>query len=232
MESRTPPVWRGLGIGEGSASAVRAAFPERGGLADALAQEVELCAAHLAVADDLDLLDARAVDLEGPLDPDARRDPADGDRAGDPATAETHDRPLEDLDALAIALDDLGRDLHGVTRGEFRQVGAELVLDDLVEHVHAAVPWRVGQPKLQVGRLEMAAKTGDRCGSIARASARTGSPTPISRARTRRLPRATSTARGRAPDRIRSVPSPSAGPPAAVRSVVVRRAAKPCSALP
>jgi len=158
MESKTPPVGRGLWVSEDPASAVRAAFAEGGRLADALAQEVQLGAAHLAVADDFDLLDARAVDLECPFDADARRDPADGDRSGDPAAAKAHDRPFEDLDALAIALDDLGRDLHGVTRGEFRQVGAELVLDDLVEHVHAAVPWKVGQPKLQVGRLEMAAR--------------------------------------------------------------------------
>ena len=46
------------------------------GLADALAQEVELRAAGNAVANDLDLLDARRVDLEGALHADAAADAA------------------------------------------------------------------------------------------------------------------------------------------------------------
>ena len=84
--------------------------------------------------------------------PTPRRDPADRDRAGDAAAAEAHDGALEDLDALAVALDDLGRDLDGVARGELGEVGAELVVDDLVEHVHAGGSL-VGrrQPKLRVG---------------------------------------------------------------------------------
>src|SRR5688572_18390405 len=151
-ESKDPAGSAGSTYRRGLASA--AAFAQGRGLADPLAQEVQLGAADLAVADDFDLLDARAVDLEGALDPDAGRDPPDGDGASDPAAAQPHDGSLEHLDALAVALDDLRRDLHGVTRGEFRQVGAELVLDDLVEHVHAAFLGQVGQPKLQVGRLE------------------------------------------------------------------------------
>ena len=59
--------------GRAARSAVRAALAEGRGLADAVAQEVQLGAAGDAVADDLDLLDARAVDLERPLDADARR---------------------------------------------------------------------------------------------------------------------------------------------------------------
>ena len=58
-----------------------AALAERGGLTDALAQEVELGAARDAVAHDLDLVDARRVDLEGPLDADAAAQGADGDRS-------------------------------------------------------------------------------------------------------------------------------------------------------
>ena len=118
-------------------------------LPDAVAQEVELGAPGDAVPDDLDLLDARAVDLERPLDADARRDAPDGDGPGDPATAQAHDGPLEDLDALAVALDDLGGHLHGVTGRELREVGAKLVLDDLVEHGHGAVPDSSGQPWLR-----------------------------------------------------------------------------------
>src|SRR3990170_1963566 len=116
-----------------------AALSQGGRLPDALAQEVQLGTPDLAVTDDLDLLDPRAVDLEGPLHSDAGGDPTNRDRSGDPAAPQAHDRSLEHLDALAVALDDLGGHLHGVARGKFRQVGAELVLDDLVEHVHAAV---------------------------------------------------------------------------------------------
>ena len=92
------------------------------------------------MAKDLDLLDARAVDLERPLHADAGGDPSNRDGPGDAAAAKAHDGPFKDLDALAGTLDDLGGDLHGVTRGELRQIGAELILDDLVEYIHAAVP--------------------------------------------------------------------------------------------
>ena len=56
-----------------------------------------------------------------------------------PAAAQAHHRALEDLDALLAALDDARRHLDRVARGELRQVGADLVGDDLVEHVHGGV---------------------------------------------------------------------------------------------
>src|SRR4029079_2675540 len=123
---------------------------------------------------------ARAVDLEGPLDADTRGDAPDGDRAGDATAAQAHDGPLQHLDALAVALDDLGGDLHGVTRGELRQVGTELILDDLVEHVHAAVPWSGGQQGLRWGRWRRPRKgrpapeysTGSTAGRVGRRVAR------------------------------------------------------------
>ena len=64
--------------------AVDAALAQRCGLADSLAEEVQLSAASLAVAHDFDLLDARAVHLEGSLDADAAGDTADGDGTLDP----------------------------------------------------------------------------------------------------------------------------------------------------
>src|SRR5664280_562410 len=57
---------------------VDAALAQSGGLADALAQEVELGAASHAVAHDFDLLDSRAVHLEGSLDAHTAGDAADG----------------------------------------------------------------------------------------------------------------------------------------------------------
>ena len=101
----------------GGPAAGLAALAKRGcGLADAVAKEVQLGAADLAVADDLDLLDPRAVELERALDTDARRDPADRDGGRDAAVAHAHHEALEDLDPLAVALDDLGGDLDGVAR--------------------------------------------------------------------------------------------------------------------
>ena len=93
--------------------------------------------------------------------PTPLRDAPDGDGAGDAAAAEAHDGPLEDLDALAVALDDLGRHLDGVTRGELGQVGADLVLDDLVEHVHGRFLTHRGQPWLRgVGLIAGATRHG------------------------------------------------------------------------
>src|SRR4051794_16841607 len=82
-----------------------AALPQRGGLADAIAQEVQLRSTRAPVADDLDLLHARAVDLERPLDADAARDLPNGDRPGDSAAAHAHHGAFEDLDPLLAALD-------------------------------------------------------------------------------------------------------------------------------
>src|SRR5688572_6705310 len=131
--SRPGPPWT---VPRPGRSAPGAALPQRGCLADALAQEVQLGAAHPTVAHDLDLLDARAVDHERPLHADAARDLADGDRAGDAAAAQAHDGALEHLDPLLAALDNAGGHLDRVARGELRQVAADLVGDDLVEHVH------------------------------------------------------------------------------------------------
>src|SRR5699024_2822061 len=80
---------------------VGAALAEGRGLAGPLTEEVQLGAAHLAVAQDLDLVDARAVDLERPLDSHARGDAANRDGPGDAAAAQPHHDALEDLDALA-----------------------------------------------------------------------------------------------------------------------------------
>jgi len=126
-------------------ASVLAALAERGGgLAYAVAQEVQLGAPDLTVPNDLDPLDPRAVDLERALDADARCDPAHGDRGRDAAVAHPHHEALEHLDALAVALDDLGGDLHGVAGRDLGKVGAQLVLDDLVEHVHGGILVRSG----------------------------------------------------------------------------------------
>src|SRR4051812_35567800 len=105
-----------MDAGRGGGAAGAALAQGGRGPAHALAQEVQLRAPHLAVADDLDAIDAGAVELEGPLDADAAGDPANGDGRRDARIAHPKDEPLEHLDALPVALDDLRRHLDGVTR--------------------------------------------------------------------------------------------------------------------
>ena len=99
----------------------RATLAESGRLADALAQEVELGAAGDTVADDLDLLDARGMHRERALD--AAADATDGDGLVYAAASHPHDRPLEHLDALSAAFNDLDRDAHGVTGCDLGDIG-------------------------------------------------------------------------------------------------------------
>src|SRR5205807_4292838 len=75
-------------------------------------QVVQAPLAHVAVAQDLDLVDARRVDHERPLHADAMRDAPDREVLAQAATRDADDRALEHLDALARALDDLGMHLH------------------------------------------------------------------------------------------------------------------------
>src|SRR5688572_18173848 len=95
-----------------------------GGLAAQVAQVVELRAAHVTAGDDLDLVDDRRVEREGPLDTDAEGDLADGEGAADAAAVDADHDTLEDLDPGPVALDDLHVHLDGVTRAEAGDVVA------------------------------------------------------------------------------------------------------------
>jgi hypothetical protein len=88
------------------------------------------------VTDDLDLLDPRCVDHEGPLDADAGGDATHGHPLVQPAAAQSHHGPLEDLDSLATALHHLDRHLHGVAGGDGRDVAAELLALKLLDRIH------------------------------------------------------------------------------------------------
>ena len=114
-------------------------FAEGGGLAYPVAKEVQSGAASVAVARDLDLLDARGVHEEGALDPDTRGDPPDGDLLVDAAIAHAEDGPFELLEALAIAFDHAHAYGHRVTRPDLWEIGLLLLggkrLQDVV-HRH------------------------------------------------------------------------------------------------
>ena len=82
---------------------------------DLLAKVEELCPAHLTVAKDFDLVDARRMHEECPLDADTVRDTPHGEAGGetDLALERDHDT-LEHLDAFAGSFDDLDVHAHGI----------------------------------------------------------------------------------------------------------------------
>src|SRR4051812_47570287 len=101
-----------------------AALLDLGGLAAQVAQVVELRPPHVATGDDLDLLEDRRVQREGALDTDPEGDLADGEGAADAGALDPDADALEDLDARAVALDDLDVHLEGVAGAELGDVVA------------------------------------------------------------------------------------------------------------
>jgi hypothetical protein len=110
-----------------------AALADAGGLADAIAQVVELGAPDVAAGGDLDALDLRRVHGERPLDADAEGLLADGEGLAHPLALTLDDHALEDLRAATLTLDDLEVDADPVARTEGRhaaQLGALEAVDD------------------------------------------------------------------------------------------------------
>src|SRR5688572_5627088 len=114
-----------------------------------IAQVVEACAADLAVRLHFDLVDRRGVERKDPLDADAVRDLADGDRRAQAALLPTDHDPFEDLDALFLALLDLRVDSDSVTDLDVRDVLLQIGRFDLVDH--AVHRYRSGGVVLVVG---------------------------------------------------------------------------------
>src|SRR5207244_10459598 len=95
-------------------------LPNSGTLSDFSSQVVQLSPAHLAVADDVDLVDARRVQQEAALDSDPMSDPADGKGLfGATTPAADHDA-FEDLHSFAGALHRFGLHPDGGTGDQGR----------------------------------------------------------------------------------------------------------------
>src|SRR5262249_43010464 len=90
---------------------------------------------HVADRGNLDLVDLRRVERERSLDADAERLLADRERFPGAGTLALQHDALEDLDSLALALDDLEVDAHGVARLELRDSLAQLGALEAVDHV-------------------------------------------------------------------------------------------------
>src|SRR6185436_8197127 len=115
------------------------AFADAGRLAGALAQVVELGAAHFALALHLDRGDQRRVGLEGALDALARGDLAHDERGVEALVALGDHHALEGLRALALALDDVDVDDHRVAGrevGDFLLQPLDLFLLESLDQIH------------------------------------------------------------------------------------------------
>src|SRR5699024_7880329 len=130
-------VIRGLGSAR---SGVLALLPDAGLLAREVAQVVQLRAAHVATGDDLDLVDRRRVHREHALHADAEGDLPDAEGLSHAVALTADDVPLEDLDAGAVALDDLHVHLDVVAGAEGGDVLAQRCLVELVELLHVLSP--------------------------------------------------------------------------------------------
>jgi len=96
-------------------------------LALAPAKVVELGAAHMGVAEDLDLFDARGMERKGTLHADAMGSDATHSKVGvgTPTPANAHDGPAHQLDALPFPLDDTKVDLDVIANSEIGQIRLE-----------------------------------------------------------------------------------------------------------
>ena len=112
--------------------------------ADPVAQVVELGAAHVAAGRDLDPLDLRGVDREGPLHAHAERLLAHREGLAHAASLALDHDALEDLRPPARALDDLEVHAHAVTRlegGDTAQLRALDAVDYAGHRAQKTRPW-------------------------------------------------------------------------------------------
>ncbi len=101
------------------------AVAEATALAGTLAKEVELGAAGIAAADELDVGDHGAVERELTFHADFFHDLADGDHLADAPTLADDHYALEDLLAFLIAFDDSERNTNGVAHVKLGDIGLE-----------------------------------------------------------------------------------------------------------
>src|SRR5256714_6750010 len=120
----------------GSTGRALALLLDLGLLAAQVTQVVELGAAHVAPGHDLDPVQRRAVDREGPLDPDPEADLANREGLPQAGTLAPDDDAVEDLDPGTVALDDPCMDLERVAGAEIRDVGPLRLGVQGVQRVH------------------------------------------------------------------------------------------------
>src|SRR5262249_59525734 len=93
------------------------------GLAGQIAQVIQPRLVHAAARDHFDLVDVRRVIREDPLDADAVRDLADGERPPRPLRHPADPHAFERLQARLLTLADLRPHLDGVAGAELGELG-------------------------------------------------------------------------------------------------------------
>src|SRR3990172_2672438 len=116
-------------------------LPDPGLLPGDLPEEEELRPADVALLLDLDLLDPRGVQREGPLDPHAVGFLPDLEGGGDRVAVESDHDPLEVLDPLLLPFPDPEVHAHRVPRLELREIAAQLRTLQFLEEMHRTTPF-------------------------------------------------------------------------------------------
>ena len=114
-------------------------FCNLGSHTHAAAQLVQLGAANLTVAHNLELRDVRGVYREGLLDAYTVGNTADGNRLVNAGVLLGNDDAFENLNTLTVAFLDLRVYLYGIADLEFRQVALELLLGQYFDQIHSSV---------------------------------------------------------------------------------------------
>ena len=110
-----------------------------GGLADLIAEVVQLSAANGALARDFDLVDLGGMHREGALDAHAEADLADREGLAVGRSGAADDGALEDLDAFAVALGDAIMDLDRIAHIERGDVLVDLLLFKCADDIHVQI---------------------------------------------------------------------------------------------
>src|SRR5688572_7718842 len=133
---RLSAVHRNLGAAAPISGSEFALLADLGGLADAIAEVVQLGAADVAALDDLDLRHRRGVERERALDADAVAQLAHRVRLLQAAALTPDHVALEDLNPLLAALDHSDVDLELVTGKELGDVVAQRLVVNEVGRLH------------------------------------------------------------------------------------------------
>src|SRR5699024_10210108 len=115
-------------------------FLDLRGLADSVAQEVQLCTAYTALTNDLNTLDVRGMQREHSLHADAIGNAANRKRFGDAGTLAGDHSALKHLNSLAVTFADVNINADGVANlelGNFRLYG---ILSNQFQCVHVYPP--------------------------------------------------------------------------------------------
>src|SRR5690606_20652397 len=106
------------------------------GLTGPFPQVVEAGPPHVAPPHHLDLVNARRVQGEGPLHPDALGHLADGEGLAEPAAVAAQDDAFKHLDALPVGLHHFDVDPHRIPGAKIRHIVPHLLLFQLANDIH------------------------------------------------------------------------------------------------